>query len=165
MWIRWGAVAAPVAIIGIFVTANRLSGPRPAAASNAVSSAPVGAGLVAPAKEVENVERWIHAHSESTNSPFLVAPILAPVKAEEPIEKPVAPILDGIRLSSVFNANGTAMASINGKLFRPGQEVRTGVTLVSVDARARKAVLHLSDGREVELTAGRQSKQREVEHE
>ena len=164
-WLRWGAVAAPVVLIGVFVAANRVSGPRPAEASSATAPAAVGLAPVAPMKEVENVELWIMARPAPATSPFLAAPVAAFVEEPEEVERPIAPVLEGIKLSSVFSANGASIASINGKLFRPGQEVRTGVTVASIDARARKVILQLSDGREIELTAGRQSKPREVDAE
>lgn len=163
IWMRWGAVVAPVALIGVFVASNRLSGPRPAAAESIATGTSQRLMPVAPAKEVESVEMWILAHSGPTASPFLAT--MAAPKAEEPdeVERPVAPVLEGIKLSSVFSANEATMASINGKIYRPGQEVRPGVTIKSIDARARKVTLELSDGREVELTAGRQTTQREVD--
>lgn len=162
-WMRWGAVVAPVAMIGIFVASNRLSGPRPASAGGIAIAPSQTLTPVAPAKEVESVERWILSHKGPVASPFLVAPVATTVVQAEAVERPVAPVLEGIKLSSVFSANETTMASINGKLYRPGQEVRPGVTIVSIDARSRKITLKLSDGREVELTAGRQTKQRAVD--
>lgn len=164
-WLRWGAVAAPVALIGVFVAANRISGPRPAEASNATTPQAAGLAPVAPLKEVQSVEMWIMEHPATATSPFLAAPVAVIAQEADEVESPVAPVLEGIKLSSVFSANGASIASINGKLYRPGQEVRPGVTVASIDARARKVVLQLSDGREVELTAGRKSTQRELDAE
>jgi len=158
---RWGAVVAPVALIGIFVASSRLAGPRPAAGSIAVAPSE-SLTPVAQAKEVESIEMWILSHEGPVASPFLATMETAQVADEEP-ERPVAPVLEGIKLSGVFSANETTMASFNGRLYRPGQEVRPGVKISSIDARARKVILELSDGREVELTAGRQTTQREVD--
>jgi len=161
-WMRWGAVVAPVALIGIFVASNRLSGPRPAAAGSITAAPSESLAPVAPAKEVESVEKWILSHDGPVASPFLATTVTVK-EVEEEAERPVAPVLEGIKLSSVFSANETTMASFNGKLYRPGQEIRPGVRISSIDARARKVILELSDGREVELTAGRQTTQREVD--
>jgi hypothetical protein len=149
-WIRWGAIAAPVVLIGVFTLANRLSGPRQARADESVGAEPQGGPAIAKPKDVVAVERWISEHNQPVTSPFEAAPISEPTKESAG----TAVSSSTIKLTGVFRSHDTTIAAINGKLYREGQEVRSGVTLKGVDVDGRKVILSMGDGREVEVVSG-----------
>lgn len=146
-WLRWGAIAAPVVLIGVLTTINRVSGPAQARAE-AQATAPVEGSGVPDAKQASEVEHWLTEHNAPVRSPFEKAPEVVPEVSE-----PRA--FEGVKLTGVFRSNDTAIAAINGKLVREGQEVRPGVRVKSIDARGRKVILILDDGREVEVAPGK----------
>lgn len=153
VWIRWGAVAAPVVLIGIFTLANRFAGPAQANASESRNSEVEGP-VAADSKNIAKIERWIADHKQPMSSPFEAAPQLE--RQAEPAAATNSP--SAIKVTGVFRSHETTIAAINGKLFREGQEVRPGVSLKRVDVDDRKVVLLLSDGREVEVVSGKTAK-------
>lgn len=164
MWLKWSAIAAPVVMIGVFTVANRLSGPQKAQASAASpDSIPMALSGTTP-RDVAKVENWIAVHKRNAPSPFEAAPVpeptlqdISPVTSAALPEEPKA--FEGVRLTGVFRANDNAIAVINGKLVREGQEVLPGVTVASIDARARSVTLKLADGRTIELSTGGRNEQ------
>lgn len=142
--LRWSAVVAPVAIVGVLMVASRLGGPQRAKAET--GTALPSSTATAESKEAIAIEKWVADRAEPVVSPFesTVVETQAEVVAPRGVE--------GIRLTGVFSSRDGAMAAINGKLVREGQEISPGVTLKSIDARARKVILTLGDGRDVELT-------------
>lgn len=147
-WVRWGAIAAPVVLIGVLTAVNRWSGPTQAHAEARDAAAAMDGTGTTQSKEASEVEKWIAEHQGPVTSPFEASP--------EPVSAPSEPkAFEGVKLTSVFRSNETAIAAINGKLVREGEEVRPGVRVKTIDARARKVILILDDGREIEVTPGR----------
>ncbi|QYU67063.1 hypothetical protein J4558_19200 [Leptolyngbya sp. 15MV] len=72
------------------------------------------------------------------------------IEARKPAPAAVDP-LDGVTLSGVIGTGDGGMASIDGVLFKVGEEIRPGVTLVAVEPRQSAVVVRLSDGTERRL--------------
>lgn len=154
-WLKWGAVAAPVVLIAALTVVNRLSGPSQARAERGGSE---GAESAKPeqVETVVKVEEWMDQHRAPVSSPFEASRV--------EVQETTAPeTFEGVRLTGVFRTNDTAIAAINGKLVREGQEVRRGVRVKSIDARGRKVILILDDGREIEISPGNTGKNDKVD--
>jgi hypothetical protein len=156
--LKWSAIAAPVLMVAVFTAVNQFSGPRKAAA---VTGPALDTTIISPraaSPQVVKVEEWIKERRERASSPFEASPTLE-------LEGVAAEVGDssrsyeGVRLTGVFRSNDVAIAAINGKLVREGQEVAPGITVTAIDARARRVTLSLSDGQEVVLTSGSSSRQ------
>ncbi len=144
--IQVGAFLVPLAVVAILVT-----GPLPGPVR--VNAAPMkpGGGRVSPADpRIDQARQWLDHLPSDQASPFEMVVHAAPTP-ERPPEVP-PPAVDGFRLGGVFASSRDAVAAINGRLYRAGDQIAPGATLLSIDARARKATIRLADGRTLDLT-------------
>jgi hypothetical protein len=152
------AVAGPlVALLG----ARVLLSPG-AASAGAVHEAPlqvsIGGAAAKATPEQERVIAWC-AEQEGGEfaSPFVreLFPRSAPAgpvehevwEAEPEAPAPEASPAAGLRLSAVMGTADGGVAIIGGKMYKPGQQVRAGLVLTSVDARGSRVELTDSQGR------------------
>lgn len=155
LFLKWSAIAAPVLMVAVFTAVNQLSGPRQAAAVTGPAPEAPLASPRAASPQVVKVEDWIKERRDRASSPFEAAPNLELGEIAPDSGEPGQPSRshEGVRLTGVFRSNDVAIAAINGKLVREGQEVAPGITVTAIDARARRVTLSLSDGQEVVLTS------------
>lgn len=152
MLIQVGAFLVPLAVVAI-LTAGPLPGPA------RVNAAPVSAsaahhGAVDP--RVDAARRWLDQLPQVQASPFAAVAPTAPAP-EHPAEQ-APPSVDGFRLGGVFSSSKDSVATINGRLYRVGDEVVPGATLDSIDARQRKATIRFAGGRTITLTTDNHGK-------
>jgi hypothetical protein len=149
------AVSAP----SVLVVLNSFS-PTPPPAPDANPSAvtvPVTAPAPKATPEQVRARQWADAQSvgRTLASPLEHVVVQAAAPTPEP-EQPVAaadpePVpgedpLAGVKLSAVLGGRSGALAMINGRIFRVGDEVRPGCALKSIDARADRIEVSRRDG-------------------
>jgi hypothetical protein len=150
--IQVGAFLVPLVVVAI-LTAGPLPGPA------RVNAAPVSAGAahrgtVDP--RVDAARRWLDQLPHEEVSPFATVAPVAPAPEHSVEQAP--PSVDGFRLGGVFASSKDAVATINGRLYRIGDEVTPGATLESIDARQRKATIRFAGGRTIILTTDNHGK-------
>jgi hypothetical protein len=104
---------------------------------------------------------WVKAldPGEKLESP-LDHPKPAPVQVKRPVQEPVvheaprAPTEDplaGVKLSSTMRSKDGGIASINGKVYRVGDDVRPGCKLITVDTAQNCVEIKTPDGKTVRI--------------
>lgn len=152
------AVATPVVAIVIFkmVSGSTPDSTNAATATPAPTAATAAAPIPAATPEQQRAKEWAGKQSPSTP----VASPLTPPEARHtqvPGEQPAAPVTPRVvgveySLTSVLKARDSAIAAINGKLYKIGDQVKPGATLVAVDTVKFTARIQRADGSFVDLS-------------
>jgi hypothetical protein len=164
------AAITPFALV--FALRELTSVERPAAA--AAQPAPSPAPIVAPPPPAPPTTRqtraleWVRAHQSFAALPDPMArpqppapepaseptptPPTTPTVVVTPAPAPDAPAMPAWTVSGLMGQGPEAVAIINDRIVRIGDDVGSGWMLVEVDARARTATLRHADGRRAELT-------------
>jgi hypothetical protein len=157
--IELASIGAPVLLVYFGQTA--LSGNAPAHIAVQVSGPALPPAPTMPAKsmtpEQQKATEWARLMPKSFNltSPLnhpTDAPVIKPTKVDEE-PRPVArqsPV-NGLKLSAVLGNDGDKLASISGKIYRIGDEVRPGLKLTSIDPRNSVISLTDDDGQVYEI--------------
>jgi len=163
--IEIAAIGAPLTILGF---TRVFMSPVAASASTqgqaAAQVVPVATSTPAPTPEQKKAAAWI---ASVQIGPSLVSPldhpkILAPAPepseygppapAPEPPSVFVANPLEGLSLSATLKTREVGgVASINGKIYKVGDQVRPGCRLLSVDVSANSVEISKPDGSTVRL--------------
>ena len=152
------AVATPVVAIVIF---KMVSGSTPDT-TNAASTTPAptattaAAAIPAPTPDQQRAKEWAGKQDPSASVPSPLTPPEAR-HAQVPGEQaptPITPRVVGVEysLTSVLKARDSAIAAINGKLYKIGDQVKPGATLVAVDTVKFTARIQRADGSFVDLS-------------
>lgn len=156
MLVEAAAIAGPLAV---FLGAKALLAPDPAGA-RAQPAIAASAGGTEPntgpklTAEQERALAWIRSMPQADlHSPMLHPPASRALQTADPSPEPdAAPnVVSGLKLVGVLGNGENAIATIGGRVYRIGDEVRPGIKLKSVDARAGAAELEMSDGSVVRL--------------
>lgn len=152
--IEFAALAAPLVLI---VLVRIVLSPAPVAASGAALVTQPTPMVLTPRTLTSDQQRaraWIESLDASSTlaSPFELAPKAAAVVSVSTPQVSRRDPAAGLRLTSVLGSDRGGFATINGRVYRPGDRVNDSVTLVSIDVRAKRVVLQLEDGRRVELS-------------
>lgn len=146
-----GSVAAPVAIfLFLKVTIGLGPAPSPAQSGSSPEVAPVPAGgpAATPTPEQTRAISWLKSQDVEADLP---SPLehADPQPAPPPVEPAAAPApdpLQGVRVSALLSTSQGGYATINGKLYHPGETVLAGYTLRSIDVRGQRVEIAGPDG-------------------
>lgn len=162
--VELAAICAPVVLV--YFGRTLLSSSAPAAITIPVSSPVVAPAPVVQVKpltpEQQKASEWVRQLPQTLslvsplNHPIetVVAkqdPVFEPEKAPPPPPPRESPIR-GLKLTAVLGNDGDKLASINGKIFRIGDEVRPGLKLATIDPRLSVITLTEVNGKVYELT-------------
>lgn len=156
--IKLGATAAPVLIIGAMVLMNSVVEPQ---SSEAQIEAPPDpqAMLIASMGGLNDAQKAAMAFSETiapleeSASPF---PLNEAVE-DEPDDDEYIPEMPGtetgpsLTVTAVMASRAGAIALINGKAHREGDEIGDGWTIRTIDAQAKLVVVQRGDGDPVSI--------------
>jgi hypothetical protein len=159
---RLGAVAAPIALVAIAISAMDRQ-PRRASASQTVMAefSAVPAAEARPTEAQERALAWLRERRPGpVGTPFAVprsepAPAPAPAPGPEPEPEPEPERLPTFVLGSVAGQGDRGAAMIDGRLRRLGDETAPGWRVVDIDGRAGRVVIEGPGGRRVELLSTR----------
>lgn len=150
------AIAGPLAA---FIAARVILAPGPAAtraqpvaSAGSIESAPAATPQLSP--EQEKALAWIKQSAGGELRSPMAHPAVGVRMAEPAPAEPDGPAQAsaGLRLVGVLGNDENGIAAIGGKVYRIGDQVRPGVKLKAVDARAGTADLELPDGSVARLT-------------
>lgn len=155
------ALAAAPAFVAQGLRFAELTSPR--AASAAVDAPAVAApeqSTFAPTPAQAKAAAWVASQPSSTLRDPFVAPA-PPDQASEPSSTQIVTTPDRtntaagrvpqFRLTGVIERGQKPLAAINGKVFRVGEEVEPGWTLISVHGGERSVEIRHTDGRVVSV--------------
>jgi len=147
-----GAFAAPIALTLALRALGSGPGPATAFADEELFDMPEPAP-VATIRTFTPDELAAAAFAESKRAePVGEAPLVYPKAAPtEATSAPAAPVDPGpaISVNSIMAGRGGAMATVNGKLRRVGDEVAPGWKITAIDAGAGTVTVRHADGREI----------------
>lgn len=147
-----GAFAAPLALALALRALG--SGPGPAAAFadeelfDMPDPAPAATVRTFTPEELAAAAFAESKRAEPVGEAPLVYPKAAPVEAASASAAPVDPG-PAISVNSIMAGRGGAMATVNGKLRRVGDEVAPGWKITAIDAGAGTVTVRHADGREI----------------
>jgi hypothetical protein len=156
--------------VGIFAAARVLLDPAPVIASAAVLPTPLTSAASEPkalTPQQQKALEWSrsaaitgarsplgHLLTEPAKPEPLAARAVA-VETPEPVQTPWSNPIEGLRLSAVMGtADESAMAVINGKVYKVGDHPTARLTLIAIDARKQR--VQLQDERGGVHTIGRE---------
>lgn len=147
-----GAFAAPLALALALRALGSGPGPATAFADEDLFDMPEPAPL-ATVRTFTPEERAAAAfaaskRAEPVGEAPLVYPKAAPVEATSAAAAAVDPA-PAISVNSIMAGRGGAMATVNGKLRRVGDEVAPGWKIAAIDAGAGTVTVRHADGREI----------------
>jgi hypothetical protein len=162
------ALAAPLVLV-VFVRV--VMTPASASAANAKAAAAPAAPVSAPVKPLTPEQTRAAEFVRSLEGPAALASLNSPldhpkpppphtapeapkVAAEAPLppQTPDPKPLEGLKLTATLRAGqGGGMAAINNKIYKVGDEIRPGFTLVSVDAAANTVEIKVPGGETLPL--------------
>jgi hypothetical protein len=148
MLVQIAAVSAPPVLV---ILAGFSPTPSAAPATPATETLPVTAPAPAITPEQLRARQWAEAQPVG---PGLVSPlergesarVEAPQHAPEPEPLDPGDPLSGLTLKALLAGRNGALAMINGRIYRIGDEVRPGCTVLSIDAREDRIELSRPDG-------------------
>ncbi|MFN0132125.1 MAG: hypothetical protein ACKVW3_06295 [Phycisphaerales bacterium] len=148
------ALCGPLAVVAL---TRFLFLPAPHAAN--AGPLPVAAPIATPAlvQKLSTKQAEVVAFVRSLERAPAASPMdHGPQRAESETPLPTGDPLEGLTLRTVFgNAEG-GMATINGNVYRPGDKIRPGLVLKSIDARASTIDIETSDGKLLTLKRQKQ---------
>jgi hypothetical protein len=158
------ALLAPVLVVQGF---RAVSGWNVADSSASVAR-PVEQAAPAPVQpaplsnQAKRVQEWLTARGpiDIKRSPMDHPPPVKAAQQPEPVEAEPAPDPKTVvkmptnkyQLSAIVGGGSTNMASISGKIYRLGEDIETGWTIISIQPRRMIVVLSGPDGQVVELS-------------
>ena len=155
------SVMAEVAAVGaplvVFLGVRMLLAPAPASVgAMPVAALPAADGVPQsspkPTPEPERALKWIRAlPAGPLSSPMLHPRVNVPAEPSDPEDSSPQDPLAGLKLNGVLGSGDKGLATISGKIYRIGDEVRLGIRLKGVDARAGWAELERPDQTVVRL--------------
>lgn len=157
-----GVIFGPLAVL-VVVRAIAL-GPAPPSAQAVVPMNPQPASsplVAAPTAEQASALAWL---AQWRPAPSIATPFFHPAPLEEEPDEPAEPEAPApvaaqtpdpvFTVSTIVDAPGGALAVINGKIRRVGDEIVGGWTLAKIDARAKLVDLSSPDGRTIQRAPG-----------
>lgn len=156
-----GAIVAPVAMV--FLGRTFLSDVAPVSATVYVQGPSINAPVPTAAKplspEQHAAAEWVRQLPDTIT---LTSPLNHPTEVQKPVvvEVPDTPVhtplprtnpVGSLRLTGVMGTEGDQLAAVNGRIYRVGDEVRPGLKLTSIDARAQRITLTDREGETYEL--------------
>lgn len=153
---------AAVSTPSVLVILNSFSPAAPAAPATSTDSTTVPVVVPGPRTTPEQVRarQWADAQVVGAG---LASPLDHPIAAPAPapavarVDPEPAPVIEpepvntedplsGLRLTALLGGRSGALAMIDGRIFRIGDEVRPGCKLLSIDAKADRIEVARPDG-------------------
>lgn len=161
-----GLVGPVVGLIAVRLLLG--SGPADApAAVNAEGASQVETVVEIPTPKLSTQQQaalaWIESHpiEDELTSPMYRESVMAEPEIEPMVDAvpEIEPLANQCRLSSTAGKGNRRVASINGRLYRIGEEVADGWFIVDINVEKRTVMCRHSSGIEEELSADRRNNQ------
>lgn len=146
------ALAAPPAILIALVLSGQ-SVPAPAPAATLIPEQPAQPTAAPNAARAQQAIDWVqnwHAPASIASPMLYHAPAAAPAPAPAAVEAPS--VLPQFVVKTVMGAGDRVMASINGKVYRVGDQPIPGWTIRAMDAKSKRVDLAGPDGQTISAT-------------
>lgn len=160
-----GALAAPVMLVGLMhLGMTPLVAPSSGGPSDSPMVVPVNTAASVETPDQKRASEWVRSIIPATplpsplDHPIIVraAPVKPTIEVKRPDPPPIkVPTVDpvaGLSLTATMRVkDGGAVALINSRVYKVGQDVMPGCPLESVDVKLNQVEIRMPDGRLIKL--------------